>query len=93
MGLAFPTRTQLGWLAEHPTSDAALAAYRGRSTEPLMPELDGEGEDARVVLPGVADSQNRARALRAPELGTSGDESTAGASGNGASPACQGPGG
>ena len=26
--LPFPTRTQLGWLAAHPTSDVALAAYR-----------------------------------------------------------------
>src|ERR1700761_6153820 len=54
--LPFPTRTQLGWLAAHPTSDAALAAYRGRSTEPIMPELVGEGEEARLVLPGFPDS-------------------------------------
>ncbi len=53
MGLAFPTRTQLTWLAEHPTSDAALAAYRGRSTEPIMPVLQGEGENARFVVPGI----------------------------------------
>jgi 8-oxo-dGTP pyrophosphatase MutT (NUDIX family) len=57
MGLAFPTRTQLGWLAEHPTSTAALDAYRGRSTEPLMPVLQGEGEDARFVVPGIAESE------------------------------------
>ena len=54
--LPFPTRTQLGWLAAHPTSDAAIAAYRGRSTEPIMPELVGEGDDQRLVLPGLPDS-------------------------------------
>ena len=100
--LPFPTRTQLGWLAAHPTSDAALAAYRGSSTEPIQPELVGEGEEARLVLPGLPDSilladlrEHRLAATRdaPPELGTSGDGSTAAASGNGASPACQGPGG
>jgi 8-oxo-dGTP pyrophosphatase MutT (NUDIX family) len=54
--LPFPTRTQLGWLAAHPTSDAALAAYRGASTEPIQPEVVGEGEEARLVLPGLPDS-------------------------------------
>jgi 8-oxo-dGTP pyrophosphatase MutT (NUDIX family) len=57
MSFAFPTRTQLGWLAEHPNSAAAIAAYRGRSTEPLMPVLEGEGEDARFVVPGIAASE------------------------------------
>jgi len=57
LSLAFPTRVQLGWLAEHPNSAAALAAYRGRSVEPLQPEVIGEGEDIRVVLPGIADSR------------------------------------
>ena len=54
--LPFPTRTQLGWLAAHRTSDAALAAYRGSSSEPIQPELVGEGEEARLVLPGLPDS-------------------------------------
>ncbi|MBS1863159.1 MAG: NUDIX hydrolase [Actinobacteria bacterium] len=54
--LPFPTRTQLGWLAAHPTSEAALAAYRGCSTEPILPELVGEGDDQRLVLPGLPDS-------------------------------------
>ncbi|HEY2479127.1 MAG TPA: NUDIX hydrolase [Solirubrobacterales bacterium] len=57
IALAFPTRIQLGWLAEHATSNAALDAYRGRSVEPLQPEVVGEGEDIRVVLPGIADSR------------------------------------
>lgn len=56
MILPFPTRTQLVWLAAHSTSDAALAAYRGRSTEPIQPEVVGEGEEARLVLPGLPDS-------------------------------------
>ena len=58
VGLAFPTRIQLGWLAEHATSSDALDAYRGRSVEPLIPELISEGEETRVVLPGIADSQD-----------------------------------
>jgi 8-oxo-dGTP pyrophosphatase MutT (NUDIX family) len=58
VGLAFPTRIQLGWLAEHATSTAALDAYRGRSVEPLIPEIISEGEETRVVLPGIADSQD-----------------------------------
>ncbi|HVV88984.1 MAG TPA: NUDIX hydrolase [Solirubrobacterales bacterium] len=57
MAFAFPTRTQLGWLAEHPTSAAAIAAFRGRSTEPVMPVLQGEGENARFVVPGIAESE------------------------------------
>jgi len=58
VGLAFPTRIQLGWLAEHATSNDALAAYRGHSVEPLIPEVISEGEETRVVLPGIADSQD-----------------------------------
>lgn len=54
--LPFPTRTQLGWLAAHATSDAALAAYRGASTEPIQPQVVGEGDEARLVLPGLPDS-------------------------------------
>jgi 8-oxo-dGTP pyrophosphatase MutT (NUDIX family) len=56
LSVAFPTRVQLGWLAEHATSADALAAYRGRSVEPLQPEVVGEGEATRIVLPGIADS-------------------------------------
>jgi 8-oxo-dGTP pyrophosphatase MutT (NUDIX family) len=64
--LPFPTRTQLGWLAAHPTSEAALAAYRGRSSEPIMPELVGEGDDRRLVLPGL---DGEVRLADMPELG------------------------
>jgi 8-oxo-dGTP pyrophosphatase MutT (NUDIX family) len=59
IGLAFPTQVQLGWLAEHPTSAAALAAYRGRSVDrPLIPEVIGDGDERRIVVPGVADSRD-----------------------------------
>ncbi|HVS98956.1 MAG TPA: NUDIX hydrolase [Solirubrobacterales bacterium] len=56
MTIPFPTRIQLGWLGAHATADAALDAYRGRSTEPIMPELVGEGDEQRLVLPGLTDS-------------------------------------
>jgi 8-oxo-dGTP pyrophosphatase MutT (NUDIX family) len=50
--LSFPTRTQLGWLAEFRTSDEALAAYRQRTVEPILPRVVEEGNEPRVVLPG-----------------------------------------
>jgi 8-oxo-dGTP pyrophosphatase MutT (NUDIX family) len=50
--LSFPTRTQLRWLAEFRTSEEALAAYRERSLEPILPKVVAEGEEPRVVLPG-----------------------------------------
>ena len=57
-GKADPSRAEeeLGWLAEHATSKDVLDAYRGRSVEPLMPEFIGQGEETKVVLPGIADS-------------------------------------
>jgi 8-oxo-dGTP pyrophosphatase MutT (NUDIX family) len=54
--LSFPTQTQLRWLAEFPTSDEALAAYRERSLEPILPVVIAEdGAEPRVVLPGDPD--------------------------------------
>lgn len=51
--LSFPTQTQLRWLAEFRTSDEALAAYRERSLEPILPVVLAEdGAEPRVVLPG-----------------------------------------
>jgi 8-oxo-dGTP pyrophosphatase MutT (NUDIX family) len=50
--LSFPTRTQLGWLAEFRTSDEALAAYRERTVEPILPKIVEDGAEPRVVLPG-----------------------------------------
>jgi 8-oxo-dGTP pyrophosphatase MutT (NUDIX family) len=54
--LSFPTMTQLGWLAEYATSDAALAAYRERTIEPILPKVVAEdGAEPRVALPGDPD--------------------------------------
>jgi 8-oxo-dGTP pyrophosphatase MutT (NUDIX family) len=54
--LSFPTLTQLGWLAQFPTSDDALAAYRERTLEPILPKVIGDdGPEPRVVLPGDPD--------------------------------------
>lgn len=51
--LSFPTVTQLGWLAEFGTSDEALAAYRERPVEPILPKvLVDAAAEPRVVLPG-----------------------------------------
>jgi 8-oxo-dGTP pyrophosphatase MutT (NUDIX family) len=54
--LSFPTQTQLRWLAEFRTSDEALAAYRERPLEPILPVVIAEdGAEPRVVLPGDPD--------------------------------------
>jgi 8-oxo-dGTP pyrophosphatase MutT (NUDIX family) len=53
--LAFPTISQLGLLAEHATSEAAIAAYREATVEPILPVVVGTREDARVLLPGDPD--------------------------------------
>jgi 8-oxo-dGTP pyrophosphatase MutT (NUDIX family) len=54
--LSFPTRTQLGWLAEFRSSGEAIAAYRERPLEPILPKvIADEGPEPRVVLPGDPD--------------------------------------
>lgn len=54
--LSFPTQTQLRWLAEFRTSDEAIAAYRERTLEPILPVVIAEdGAEVRVVLPGDPD--------------------------------------
>jgi 8-oxo-dGTP pyrophosphatase MutT (NUDIX family) len=54
--LSVPTQTQLGWLAEFATSDEALAAYRERTVEPILPKVvEDVGAEPRVVLPGDPD--------------------------------------
>jgi 8-oxo-dGTP pyrophosphatase MutT (NUDIX family) len=53
--LSFPTQTQLGWLAEFATSDEALATYRERTVEPILPKVVEDGAEPRVVLPGDPD--------------------------------------
>lgn len=53
--LAFPTLTQLQLLCSFPSSEEALSHYRGRSVEPTLPVVVGEGDARRVVLPGDPD--------------------------------------
>ena len=51
--LSFPTQTQLRWLAEFRTSDEAMASYRKRTLEPILPVVIAEdAAEPRVVLPG-----------------------------------------
>jgi 8-oxo-dGTP pyrophosphatase MutT (NUDIX family) len=50
--LSFPTQRQLRWLAEFRTSDEAMAAYRERTIEPILPKVVEDGVEPRVVLPG-----------------------------------------
>lgn len=52
LALAFPTRSQLRWLAEYATSEEALAAYRSRKVEPIIPKVVAGDGEPRVVLPG-----------------------------------------
>jgi 8-oxo-dGTP pyrophosphatase MutT (NUDIX family) len=53
--LSFPTKAQLEMLAVFANSDEAMAHYRGRSPEPVLPKVIGEGESTRIVLPGDPD--------------------------------------
>lgn len=54
--LSFPTQNQLRWLAEFATSEEALAAYRERTVEPILPKvIADDGAEPRVVLPGDPD--------------------------------------
>ena len=52
LALAFPTIKQLESLLAFATSEEALAAYRGRTVEPVLPKVIEHGEAHRVVLPG-----------------------------------------
>jgi len=53
--LAFPTVKQLESLLPFRNSDEALAAYRDREVEPILPKVIGTPEQHRVVLPGDPD--------------------------------------
>jgi 8-oxo-dGTP pyrophosphatase MutT (NUDIX family) len=50
--LVFPTMKTLESLAEFETADELLAWARGRKVEPVEPRVVGQGETARLVLPG-----------------------------------------
>jgi 8-oxo-dGTP pyrophosphatase MutT (NUDIX family) len=49
--LVFPTIKTLEMLLEHPTSDAVIAAARGREVEPILPRVVGTREELRILLP------------------------------------------
>jgi 8-oxo-dGTP pyrophosphatase MutT (NUDIX family) len=53
--LAFPTIHQLQTLLPFATSEEAIAAYREREVEPILPKVIGTREEHRVVLPGDPD--------------------------------------
>ena len=53
--LAFPTLTQLQLLRSFGSSEEALSHYRGRTMEPTLPVIVGEGDARRIVLPGDPD--------------------------------------
>jgi 8-oxo-dGTP pyrophosphatase MutT (NUDIX family) len=55
IALAFPTITQLRWLIPFRTSDEALAAYRDRQVDPVMPKVIVGNDGRRPVLPGDPD--------------------------------------
>ena len=55
LALAFPTISQLQSLLPYRTSDEALAAYRDRAVEPILPVVLGDRENHRVVMPGDPD--------------------------------------
>lgn len=53
--LAFPTVKQLESLLPFRNSDEALAAYRDREVEPILPKVIGTLEEHHVLLPGDPD--------------------------------------
>ncbi len=55
LALAFPTISQLRELLPYRSSDEAIAAYRERTVEPILPKVIGSREDHRIVLPGDRD--------------------------------------
>jgi 8-oxo-dGTP pyrophosphatase MutT (NUDIX family) len=52
LSLVFPTIKHLESLLPYPTATEVLEAARGRTVEPVLPRVVGEGSERRVVLPG-----------------------------------------
>jgi 8-oxo-dGTP pyrophosphatase MutT (NUDIX family) len=50
--LVFPTLKQLEQIAAFGSADELLDHARGRAVEPVLPQIVGSGETARIVLPG-----------------------------------------
>ena len=53
--LAFPTRRQLEQLAGFASATALLSHAAAQEVVPVLPRVEGEGETARVLLPGDPD--------------------------------------
>jgi 8-oxo-dGTP pyrophosphatase MutT (NUDIX family) len=51
LSLVFPTIKHLESLLPYPNAEEALAAARGRDVKAVEPEVVGEGDDQRVVMP------------------------------------------
>jgi 8-oxo-dGTP pyrophosphatase MutT (NUDIX family) len=54
LSLVLPTRRTLEQLAAFASADALLAWAREHDVRPVLPRVEGSGEEARVVLPGDA---------------------------------------
>jgi 8-oxo-dGTP pyrophosphatase MutT (NUDIX family) len=52
LSLVFPTIKHLESLVPYSTAAEVLEAARGRTVEPVLPRVVGEGSERRVVLPG-----------------------------------------
>ena len=52
LSLAFPTRRQLEQMAGFASASALLAHAAAHEVVPVLPRVVGEGESARVLLPG-----------------------------------------
>jgi hypothetical protein len=53
--LVFPTVKHLEQIAPFRSAHELLDAARGRIVEPVLPQVIGSGEHARIVLPGEPD--------------------------------------
>jgi 8-oxo-dGTP pyrophosphatase MutT (NUDIX family) len=52
LSLVFPTIKQLQSLSGHSSSEEALDAARGSEVPAILPQVIGEGDEQRIVLPG-----------------------------------------
>ena len=51
LALVFPTIKHLETLLPYANADEALTGAAARSLEPVMPTVEGEGDDRRIVMP------------------------------------------
>jgi 8-oxo-dGTP pyrophosphatase MutT (NUDIX family) len=55
LSLVFPTIKQLEELVGFESSEEAIERSRGKTVDPIVPKVIGEGEKQRIVLPGEPD--------------------------------------